>query len=441
MKLLPKAVGRFLVALAKGATGYQETFDPMNHSMVAKMSAMLGGAISSSGKAVNETTAMQLTAAWSCMRIISEATGTLPWGVFEGDRSGNAKRVKDHPLETLLNFAPNRDQTKVEFKESEALNLCLSGNAMALRETLAGETVSLYPVPSSQMIPARVGSGVRTTIQGLRDGDVFYRYNDRGQWTDLPRERVWHVKGFGNDGLNGLSPLGAAREAMGFALALDDFGSRFFSQGGKPSGVVTVPGWLKEDQRGVARENLQQLMGGLGNMHRFALFEGGMKPEPWGEMPLKDMELVLLKRFSVLDICRIYRVPPHMVADLEKGASYASIEMMSAEFVMFTLMPYLTRFEASADRWLITPKDRARGLFLRFNFEGLLRPDSKGRAEFYASALQNGWMSRNEVRAKENLNSEGGLDEYTCQTNLAPVGMLGDIAKASAQRGQQQPKA
>jgi HK97 family phage portal protein len=428
MNRIQKALVGLANRLVKTA-GYTESFDPMNHGMVGRVF----GNASTSGKVVNESTAMQLTTAWSCMRILAEAIGAMPYGVFEGDGS-NAVRVKDHPLDVILNSTPNVDMTKVEFKEAKALNLCQSGNAYALKETLAGEVVSLYPVPSSAMQTAQAGPGVRTTL-ALRDGTVFYRYNDRGRWTDLPRERVWHSKGFGNGTITGLSPLGAAREAMGFALSLDEFGSRFFSQGGKPSGVVTVPGWLKDDQREIARENLNQMLGGVANMHKFALFEGGMKPEPWGEMPLKDMELLLLKKFSVSDICRIYRVPPHMVADIDRGASYASIEQMSAEFVMFTLLPYFTRLEASADRWLFTQKDRQRGLFLRFNFEGLLRPDSKGRAEFYNSALQNGWMTRNEVRAKENLNRADGLDDYTVQMNMAPVGMLGDLARAAAKRG------
>jgi HK97 family phage portal protein len=253
---------------------------------------------------------------------------------------------------------------------------------------------------------------------------------------DLPREKVWHVKGFGN-GIEGLSPLGAARESAGFALAMQEFGSRFFSQGGMPAGIVSIPGQLNKTQREEARENLQRVLAGLGNAHKFALFEQGMKPEAWGNTPLKDMEFMMLMQFSVPEICRFFRVPPHMVADLSR-ATFSNIEHLSQEFVMFTLMPYFTRIEASVSRWLMRPRERGK-LFLRFNFEGLLRADSKGRAEFYASALQNGWMNRNEVRGKEKFNRVEGLDGYTVQTNMAPVDKLEGLADAQIKKANQPP--
>jgi len=222
--------------------------------------------------------------------------------------------------------------------------------------------------------------------------------------------------------LVGLSPLGAAREALGFAIATDEFGARFFSQGAMPSGVVTLDKFLTPDQRVIARDNLNQLMSGLGNAHKFALFEGGMKPEPWANMPLEDMQFVALRKFSLQEICRFYRIPPHMVADLDR-ATFSNIEHMSQEFVTYTMMPYFTRYEASVRRWLMSAADRERGLYLRFNFEGLLRADSTARAAFLSSMLQNGIMTRNEARAKENLNQsdEEGMDDFTIQANMMSI--------------------
>ena len=404
------------------------TFDPMNHDMVRRAF----GTMSSAGKSVNDDTALSISAAWCCRKILSESIGMLPWGMFRKEPDGNATRVADHWLEDVLVWSPNRDQTSVEFRESLTLGLTGDGNAYSFIESAANRVTSL--VPMMGVTPDRK-RGSNTQLK-IADGDIFYRYNDRGRPVDLPREKVWHVKGFGHDSLRGLSPIMAARQAMGGALAQEEFANLFFAQGGMPAGVVTYPGWLNADQKVQAKEALDQMVGGLGNSHKMALFQGGMKPEPWSTMNLEEMQFIVARRFSVLEICRFYRVPPHMVAELEKGASYASIEQMSQEFVMFTLMPYLTRYEASVSRWLIPANERRR-YFIRFNFEGLLRADSKSRAEMYASAVQNGWMNRNEVRAKENLNNVAGLDEFTAQMNLTTVEKLG--ADAPEPKAPQQP--
>ena len=211
------------------------------------------------------------------------------------------------------------------------------------------------------------------------------------------------------------------------SLAAEEFGNLFFAQGGKPGGFAVTEKNLSPDQRVVARDALQTMMGGMVNAHKFALFEGGLKPEPWDGPSLEDMLFIAVRQFGVAEVCRFYRIPLHMVAQMQGGASYNTVEMLGQEFVTFTLMPYFTRFEAAVSRWLLRPEERGR-YFLRFNYEGLLRADAKGRAELYASGLQNGWMSRNEARAKENLGRVEGLDIFTAQTNLAPVEDLAKIA-------------
>jgi HK97 family phage portal protein len=381
---------------------------------------------SSSGKIVSEESVLALSTNWGCQRLLSETMGSLPVGVYERDARGNAKKTTDHAVADLL-LSPNADMTWTEFAETLILNLSGNGNGYSYAaRTGAGEVTSLTPIRSRLVTPMRKrGSNTRLTLE---EGAVFYRIDDRGQPVDEPRERIWHVKLFGWDGLVGLSPIGAMREAAGFDLALSEFGGLFFSQGGKPSGTVSVPNWLTEDQREVARGNIQQMLGGLANAHRFALFEGGMKPEPWGEMPLKDMEYILLRKFGVQEICRFHRVPPHKVADLER-ATFSNIEHQGQEFVTDALMPYSTRIESSALKWLFRAKDRAR-FFIRFNFDAQLRGDSTARAALYQSLLQNGAMNRNEVRAKENLNWVEGLDGYTVNSATVPVDRLDDIVDA-----------
>lgn len=384
--------------------------------------------VSSSGKAVNEQSMLGISAAWCCRRILAESIGMLPWSMFTKDSKGNAEKADDHWLQDVLVYSPNREQTSNEFRETGAMGLTGDGNAYSLIERAGKRITSLTPLFGIE--PMRK-NGSNTKL-ALRDGDIFFRWSDGGVPEDFPREKIWHLKGFGSNPLKGLSPIGAAREALGGALAMEEFANRFFSQGGMPAGTVSYPGWLTPEQREVARDGLQRMIGGLGNAHKFALFEGGVKPEPWNTMNLEEMQFIFARRFSVLEICRFYRVPPHMVAELEKGASYASIEQMSQEFVMFTLMPYITRIEASVSKWLL-PVEERRKVYLRFNYEGLLRADSKGRAEMYASAVQNGWLNRNEVRGKENLNHVDGLDGFTAQTNLASVEKIVESSAAQAQ--------
>jgi HK97 family phage portal protein len=400
----------------------------MDHDLMKKVSR--GGDVATSGKVVTDESAMGVSAAWACRRILSETIGAIPWGMYKKDAKGNSEPAHDHPLHEVLTASPNSEQTPVEFKEMKVMGLTGTGNAYSYIDRLGGRVASLTPF-ETRVKPMRKGPGVQSKL-ALRDGEVFFRvFTGASGHEDLPRDKVWQVKGFGNSRLEGLSPIGAAREAMGAAMAAEEFANRFFLQGGFPAGIVTIPNILKDDQREVARENLRQMVTGLGKSHSFALFENGMKPEPWEPMNLEDMQFIMVRKFSVLEVCRFFRVPPHMVAELEKGASYASIEQMSQDFVMFTLLPYFTRFEAACTKWLLTPKDRAQGYYLRFNFEGLLRADSKSRAEFLSTMVNNGMMSRNEARAKENLNrvADKNMDAYTVQTAMIPIEKLGEQQK------------
>lgn len=406
---------RMFSATAQGSA----SFTPMSSEFIKWLSGQ-----TSSGKAVNEQTMMTVSAAWCCRRILVESIGMLPWSMYRKESNGNAEKADEHPLQDVLVYSPNRDQTSVEYRESTVMGLTGPGNAYSVIERAGKRITSLTPIFGVE--PYRK-QGSNTKL-GIMDGEAFFRFADRGQQLDLPREKVWQVKGFGHDLLKGLSPLGAAREALGGALAQEEFANTFFANGGLPAGTVSYPGWLTKEQREVARDALQKMIGGLGKAHQFALFEGGVKPEPWNTMNLEEMQFIFSRKFSVLEICRFYRVPPHMVAELEKGASYASIEQMSMEFVQFTLLPYITRIEASVTKWLLQPEER-RKFYLRFNYEGLLRADSKGRAEMYSSLLQNAVMVRNEVRAKENLNrsDQPGMDDFTVQSNLLRIQDLGKL--------------
>lgn len=386
---------------------------------------LLGGS-TSSGRAVNDTTAMQVSAVWACIKILAESVGMLPLAVYERQKNGNAEKV-DHPLSEILVDSPNGDMTTVEFREAGQVNLGLQGNGYNLVERRGdGNVLSLYPLPAITVVPER----------NRQTYEIQYRVLERGKWETYPREKIWHLRGFGFNGLIGYSPIGMMRQAMGLSLASEEFGARVFAQGAHTSGVVKIPQWLKDDQRAAAQKNLQDVYAGLENAHKLMLLEGGMEFDAnAGMIPPQELQLLELRKFQVHEICRLYRVPPHMVADLER-ATFSNIEQMSLEFVMFTLLPWLRRWEASADRWLLKPGDRTR-FFVRFNFEGLLRADSQARAEYLTKMVANGLMSRNEARAKENLNrsTEAGMDDFTVQSNMVSVDDLSKLVAKMQSNG------
>lgn len=384
------------------------------------------GGTTAAGKPANEETMLGVAAWWCCQRILAESVGMLPWSIHRVTDARNTERADDHWLQDVLVHSPNRDQDSVEFRETMTFHLVGGGNAYSMIDRLGSRVTSLTPLEGVKP-KVKLGSNSKLNI---RDGEVFFQVPDRGKTEDLPREKVWHVKLFGKNRMEGLSPIGAAREAIGGSLAMEEFSNRFFSQGALPAGTVSYPGWLTKEQREIARDSLQKLVGGLGRAHQVALFEGGVKPEPWGNANLEDLQFVLGRRFSILEICRYHRVPPHMLAEMEEGAAYASIEQMSLDFVTYTLMPYLKRYEASVSKWLLPLAERGKYV-LRFDFEELLRADIKSNGEFLSSMVNNGIMNRNEARGKLSLNRAGqkGMDEYTVQTALTPIGKLGEQPK------------
>lgn len=379
---------------------------------------------------VSPDAAMRLSVAFSCIRILTETIGSLPVQIFEKKQSSaDAVEVKDHPLAFIFQRSPNSYMTSVDLIESIALALCQNGNFYGRKETdKKGEVVSINPYDPMTVTPKFV------------NGDVMFHIWENGRREELPRDKVWQVRGFGNDPLVGLSPLACAARVVDVAKTAENFAARFFEQGGMPSGIVTVDKFLNKEQRAIARDNLQQMMGGLGNAHRFALFEGGMKPVEWHAMPPEDMQLLLTRKFDIQQICRFYRISPHMVADLDR-ATFSNIEQLSLEFVQYTLLPYFRRIESSASRWLFMPGNDRLTYSMKFNYEGLLRADSTARAAFISSMVQNGIMTRNEGRAKENLprSTQAGMDSLTAQVNLAPVDLLGQRQSAPAQSVKENP--
>lgn len=388
--------------------------DPALGAALAKMWGNHPGAMG-----VSAASALQITACWSCVRILSETIGALPRAVYRDEGNGNVVRADDHEVAAVLIRSPNADMTGQEMTEAQVANLALRGNSYSeTTRNVVGGLTSIYPLPGST-VPCR-----------KPNGDIVYEFWDRGQKETLPAEKVWHVKGFGANGLVGLSPIAAVRQAFGNAMTLDKFGQNFFENGARLSGFFKIPQWLKDDQREAAKKVLALKYGGTENAGKIGLLEGGMEYQQLS-VPPEDAQFLQTKQASKQDIFSIFRIPPHLAGDLSK-ATFSNIEQQSQDFVQFTLLPYLVRFEQTANRRLFKPEERGK-YFLRFNVEGLLRADSAARASLYSVLLQNGVYNRNEVRALENRprSDDAGMDDYTVQTNMTVIQLLEAMNKAS----------
>lgn len=422
-----KRVALRIATKAAEYSGLSVSFSLSDPDASQKLSGFMGGGGSVTGKAVNSKTSMQVTAFFACVRLLSETMGALPSRIYERQKDGNAVPV-DHPLGEVLIDQPNSDMNGVEYREASTANISATGNCYSLIERRGdgrGDVMSLYPIPNV--------AGAVQMRRSKDDGSSEYGILDRGKRDWYPAEKIWHRKGFSFDGRVGLSPIQCAREAIGLALAGEEFNARLFGQGLMPSAKVSIPQWLTPEQRKLANEKLMEMHSGVHNMNKPMLLEGGMTVES-GLITPGDAQFLELRQFTVVEICRMFGVKPHMIAELER-ATDNNIERLSLEFVTYTMLPHIRRDEVAA-RKLFTPADRNR-FFYRYNFEGLLRADSAARAALYSIMLQNGVYTRNEVRALENRNraDDPAMDQYTVQSNMAMIDQLAALVAARQPQG------
>lgn len=383
---------------------------------------------STSGKRVDETTAMQTTAVYACVRILSEAVASLPLHVYEYSEGGK-KMVTDHPLYALLHDEPNPDMTSFVFRETMMSHLLIWGNAYAqIIRNGKGETIALYPLQPDKMDVERDERG--------RLYYVYSRYSDEnpniknyGQIVLWPEE-VLHIPGLGFDGLIGYSPIAMARNAVGMTMACEEYGASFFANGANPGGVLEHPGVLKDPSK--VRESWNSVYRGVSNAHKIAVLEEGMKYQQIG-IPPEEAQFLETRKFQINEIARLYRIPPHMVGDLEKS-SFSNIEQQSLEFVKYTLDPWVVRWEQALKKALLLPEEKER-LFLKFNVDGLMRGDYQSRMSGYAIGRQNGWLSANDIREMEDLNpipEEEGGDLYLINGALTKLKDAGTFSEGNS---------
>ena len=381
------------------------------------------------GKTVNERTAMQTTAVYACVRILAEAIAGLPLHIYRYRADGGKERIPMHPLYRLLHDEPNSEMTSFVFRETLMSHLLIWGNAFAqVVRNGRGQAVALYPLLPNKMDVSRAANG-ELLYTYYRDADET-GLNPKGGSVALRRDEVLHIPGLGFDGLIGYSPIAMAKNAIGMSLATEEYGASFFANGANPGGVLEHPGVIKDIQR--VKDSWNSAYQGSGNAHRVAVLEEGMKFQAIG-IPPEEAQFLETRKFQIDEIARIFRVPPHMVGDLEKS-SFSNIEQQSLEFVKYTLDPWVVRWEQSLQQSLILPSEKST-IFIRFNLGGLLRGDYQSRMNGYAVGRQNGWMSANDIRELEDMNripTEEGGNLYLVNGNMLPLSQAGNFYEKEA---------
>ncbi len=362
-----------------------------------------------SGERVDEKSAMQIATVYACVRLLAETVAGLPLHLYISKDGGSAKeKAADHPLYKLLYRQPNPEMTSFSFREVMMTHLLLWGNCYAqiIRDGKNG-VLGLYP-----LLPENV------EVDRDEKGQIFYIYH---AYTDekpgennkdiyFRRDEIFHVPGLGFNGLVGFSPIAMMKNALGTTLAVEKYGSSFFKNGAQPSGVLEHPGVLKDPSK--IRENWSAVYGGANNAHKVAVLEEGMQYKAIS-LPPEDSQFLSTRQFGVTEICRIFRVPPHMVQNMEH-ATFSNIEHQSIDFVVHTLTPWLVRFEQAIIKDLLLP-DEQEDYFPKFNVDGLLRGDYQSRMQGYATGISNGFLSPNDIHRLENwdlIPAEKGGDDY-----------------------------
>ena len=372
----------------------------------------MGGRPTYSGIRVQESTAMGLIEVQKCVRVRAETRGCLPVHIFKKRKDGKGRDdARDHPLYEILNVAPNNEMDSQTYYERQEIYFSLWGNDVSVitRNTSRNRNVTdLYPLPWYK-------------VRVKRDPDtlqIYYEYNDRGNWEKFPAEKIFHLRGMSFDGITGISTIGMARESVGQGLAMAEFANRFFGQGMNMGGILESPGKLTDAARKNMRAAAKEMGGGLANAWEPFLLEEGTK---WNRIPMSfvDAQFIDVMKLGKYDIDGLFRVPPHMVANLERSTNN-NIEHQGIEFVVYSLLPMITRFERMANWKLLSPVDRAAGYYVKVNVDALLRGDAASRGEYLQKKRQNGAINADQWREYDDENPTGvpGGDAYLVNGNM-----------------------
>lgn len=368
---------------------------------------------SSAGVTVTDDTAMRLATVQACVRVISEDVGALPLNMYRRLPGGGKDRAAEHPLHTLLHDAPNPEMTAISFKQALMVNALLTGNAYAFIEfTGSGRVAALWPILSSLV-----------DVYRNDRGDIRYRVQGCG---DFSAGEILHIPGMGYDGVKGLSPIAYARQPIGLAMAAEEFGSTFFSNGTHLGGVLSLKDEISEEAYERTRQEFRAMFRGMNNAHGVPVLEGGATYTQVG-VPPEDAQFIETRKYQRSEIAGLYRVPPHMIGDLDR-ATFSNIEHQDQAYLQRALLPWLVRWEQAIRMKLIAERERGK-YFAEFNTGNFLRGDTISRMQSYATGVQCGVLTVNEARDKENLNPVKGGDELWKPLNMAPAAAAAQNAR------------
>ena len=360
---------------------------------------------------IDNDKALTLTAVWCAIRLLSESVSSLPCSVYTKQANGDKVEDTKSRIYNLLKYRPNNYQNKITFFEYIMMSICTDGNSyVQIVRDGSGRPSQLIPISPD------------TVDVVINDGELFYQIDSVGI---LDSADVLHFKTLTDDGIDGISPIDQCKKALSWGLNVEEFGDTFFKNGAKPSSVLSTDRALSEQAIERLKNSFSNTYAKLKNSNSTIILEEGLAFKPISISP-EQAQFLSSRQFGIEEVARIFNIPPHMLKDLSKS-SFNNIEMQSQEFVTYTLMPYISRIENEMNYKLFRSNDVGK-TFIEFNVNGLLRGDVKTRNEAYKTAITNGYMSINEVRQKENLNSIEGGDKHFMQLNMTTIEKIGEDA-------------
>lgn len=372
------------------------------------------GLIEGAARRTSQASAMGLSAFWACAQLVAGTISTLPLMLYRRQSGDVSEVARDHPLYRILHDAPNFDQTAVDFIDFLALSVDLHGRGLARKVRDRGRLIGLEPIRADSAM-----------VRRNKDGTIGYEWTQDGRRQTAGEADILHVRGPGGDPLGGMSVLQVARRTMGTAQAAEISAASTFERSMRPSGMISTKEAVSASQYAELRALVEKDFVGAANAGRPFIGHGGMTFTPFSLTP-EDSQLLESRSFSVEEICRFWGVPPVMIGHTSKTTSWPQgVEQQVLLFVKFTLRRRLKRIEAAMTQQLLTPAERASGLYVEFNLEGLLRGDSASRTAFYNAGLSGGWLVINEVRRWENLPPVDGGDVPRMQMQNVPITEIG----------------
>jgi HK97 family phage portal protein len=387
----------------------------------------VGGGPTKAGVPVNEETALKYLAVFSCVSLIAGDLASLPLILYQTGKDGSKKRATSEPLYDILHNQPNKNTDSLHWRETGESHLLTWGNFYneIKRNARTDEVTEIIQLPKPGIVQ------VKQNRKGF-----YYEWRDpkTNNIQKRSRRNIFHIAGFGSNGIMGMSIIGIAREAISLGIAARDYGSLFFGQGTHPAGVFETDKSLGDNKQGFIKD-LQKQYGGLGKSHKAMVLEMGMKYKPI-TIPMDDAQFLDTRKHQDLDICGMYKVPPHKIAIHGANSNNNNLEQENGSYVSQCLRPWLVRWEQAMNMQLLTPEQRQRGLFTEILAEGLLRGDQAARAEYYKSMWSQGAMSANDINKIENRNPVPGGDQYFVPLNFIPSDQAADFLTQSNEPAQ-----